>query len=582
MHTSYGPGPAAALLAAALFALTSCASAPAPSPRREPAPQRAAPATTPAPEAANNRVTGLGGSSGRAGGAQDYPGTATPSPTPATAPSQNAVELKLYLMSKCPYAVQALDGVTRAMVGLPGAVKLKLDYIVTEDFTNGQFKALHGLDEVRGNILQLCVQHNHSPATFLKFLSCQNRNWRQIPAGWEQCARDAGVPVAALGQCANSGVGDQLLRDSMHRSKAAGAKGSPTIYLAGKAYSGGRSKRDFMKAVCNAIPAAERPGSCTQFPPPVQVQLTVLNDRRCKDCKTAAMVTSLRSRFFPALTVKELDYSDPEGRRLYRQLKLKHLPALLLAQGVEKADMFPRFARWLKLTAGYYVLKMPSRFDPTAEICDNNKDDTGNRRVDCADPTCRKTLICRRNKRRRLDVFVMSQCPFGVRALDAMREVLSNFKGKLRFDIHYIAEKKADGSFNALHGQPEVEENIRHLCAKKYYRRGNKYLDYIWCRNRNYRSDDWKPCATGGISQQVIERCASGAVGKLLLARDLKEAKALKISGSPTFLANNRHKFNGITAEKIKTEVCRHNPRLPGCGNTLSSDANAPAGACGK
>jgi hypothetical protein len=581
MHTTHRPEPLAALFAATLLALAGCATAPATPPRQEPASKAADPVPEDGAEADTNRVTGLGGAQVQS--QPDHPGTASPSPAPTTPPTANAVELTLYVMSKCPFAVQAEDGVARAMVGLPGAVKLKLDYIVTEDLTTGQFKALHGLDEVRGNILQLCVQHNYGPAAFLKFLSCQNRNWRQIPAGWEQCARKAGVPVAALGACANSGAGDQLLRDSMHRSKAAGATGSPTIHVAGKSYSGGRSKHDFMKAVCSAIPAADRPGTCTRFPPPVQVQMIVLGDRRCKECKTAGMVNNLRSRFFPAMTVKELDYSDPEGRRLYQQLKLKHLPALLLAPGVEQADKYPQIARWLKPMGGYQVLKVPSRFDPTAEICDNNKDDTGNRRVDCADPTCRKTLICRRLKRRSLDVFVMSQCPFGVRALDAMRDVLSNFKGKLRFNIHYIAEKKDDGGFTALHGQPEVEENIRHLCAKKHYRRGNKYLDYIWCRNRNYRSNDWKSCATGGISQKVIERCSAGAMGQRLLARDLKEAKALKIRGSPTFLANNRHKFNGITAEKIKTEVCKHNPRLPGCGNTLSTSSDVPAGgACGK
>ena len=34
------------------------------------------------------------------------------------------------------------------------------------------------------------------------------------------------------------------------------------------------------------------------------------------------------------------------------------------------------------------------------------------------------SLLCREEKKNALDVFVMSQCPYGVLGLDAMKEVL--------------------------------------------------------------------------------------------------------------------------------------------------------------
>lgn len=175
----------------------------------------------------------------------------------------------------------------------------------------------------------------------------------------------------------------------------------------------------------------------------------------------------------------------------------------------------------------------------------------------------------------------MSQCPYAAAGLIAMKEVLKNFKGRLRFQINYIAEQKEDGTFKALHGQPEVDENIRQLCAKKHFGRRNRYLKYVWCRMETFRSDQWRTCAeTGGISAKVIERCASGPEGRRLLAANLKVAKQLKISGSPTWLINNRHKAIGITAEKIKTGVCKHNKRLVGCQNTLSDETSIPSGTC--
>jgi len=534
--------------------------------------------------AASNRVTGLGQSAG--GG--DAPAAEPPTAAAAgdgqdKAAAGKQIKLQLYVMSKCPFGVQALEGVQAALTALGGAVALRLDYIVSED-ESGQLNALHGLPELRGNILQLCVQRSHSTATFLKFLRCQNKDWRSIPSDWERCAREAGIDTRRLGACYTTAAGEQLLRDSMRRAQAAGAKGSPTIVVAGKEHSGGRTKRDFLRAICSSFAEAERPAACAAVPPPVQVRMVMLADRRCSDasCQTAGLLDNLRARFFPALTVRELDYSSAEGKRLYRALKLKHLPALLLEPGVEQVESYAQIQHWLKPRGKYLLLGVPARFDPTAEICDNKKDDTGNGRVDCADPTCRQQLLCRRTRPRHLQVFVMSQCPYGVIGLNAIKEVLSNFKGRLAFEIHYIATQAEGGGFSALHGQPEVEENIRQLCAKQHYGRGNTYLDYIWCRNKDVRSDDWKPCAQGRISAQVIERCASGPEGKQLLARDIKTAAALGISGSPTWLANNRHKFNGVTAEAIKTEVCKHNKGLPGCDKTLSdtTDTGSGGGSC--
>ena len=158
--------------------------------------------------------------------------------------------------------------------------------------------------------------------------------------------------------------------------------------------------------------------------------------------------------------------------------------------------------------------------------------------------------------------------------------MLANFKNRVNFDVHYIADKKGDG-FGSLHGQPEVDENIRQLCAKKYYGQGYKYMDYIWCRNKNYRSTDWKPCATGGISAAKIEKCATGDEGKKLLEEDIKVAKALSISASPTWLANNKFKFSGIAPEAIKSNVCQHNKGLAGCDKKLTEKTDVKGGACG-
>jgi hypothetical protein len=326
-----------------------------------------------------------------------------------------------------------------------------------------------------------------------------------------------------------------------------------------------------------------KPSSGTEARQPDQpgsVSAVFLTDRRCKRCNLDGLIQNLRARFFPELRVKTLDYGDSAGRALFGELGLTRLPALLFEPAVEKHEKYPQIARWIVARGKYRQLRVKAPFDPTAEICDNKRDDTGDGAVDCADATCKEKPVCRPDVPRKLDVFVMSQCPYGVKALDAIKEVLPAFAGRIDFDVHYIATRTEKG-VKSLHGPAEVAENIRQLCAKKHYRRGNKYMEYIWCRNKDYRSESWEGCATGGISAAVIERCAE-TEGMKLLEADIKIAEDLEIFGSPTWLANNRHKFSGIAPEQIKNSLCQHNEGLAGCEKKLSGAGAPPAGSCGK
>jgi hypothetical protein len=490
----------------------------------------------------------------------------------------SGVKVEMYIMSKCPFGVQAVQGFKPVLDELGDGVDFHLDYIVTEN--NGQFGSLHGEPEVKGNLQQLCAMKNYPDIKkWMAFIDCQNKNWRTIPDGWEPCAAQTGMDKGRLRSCFEGSEGKDLLRESMKRANAAKAQGSPTILVGGAPYDGGRTKNDFLRAICTKMTTG-KPAVCTKIPEDVEVNAVVLTDKRCKECQTAGLEANLKSRFFPKLKVKTLDYADAQGKTLYKQLGIQHLPIMLFEQGVEKAERYAQIERWMSPVSKdtkYKQLKIPAKFDPTAEICDNKTDDNNDGKVDCDDATCKEDVLCRKEIANKIDVFIMSQCPFGVQAVDAMKEVLDNFKGKIKFDVHYIADGNK-AAFNSLHGQPEVDEDIRQLCVKKHYARNNKWLDYMWCRNKDYRSTDWKPCAKEGVVAAVVEKCATGDEGKGLLEEDIKIAKSLQVSGSPTWLANNKFKFSGIAANDIKNNICERNKGLAGCDKKLAEKANAPAG----
>ncbi len=503
--------------------------------------------------------------------------TTTGAPAAKTGGAGGAVKVEMYVMSQCPYGVQALDGIIPALQKIGDGVDLAIEYIGRDN--GGVLESMHGESEVAGNIAQLCAA-KIAPAAHLKFISCVNKEWRSIPGNTESCASEAGIDAAAFKACKDGDEGKALLAASFKRAEQAGATGSPTIKVNGQPYAGGRSPDDFTRSLCAEFGAGSGPKYCAELPPPPEVNVLAITDKRCKDCQVEPIIASLKGPF-SGLKAKVLDFSEPEAKAACQEAGVKYLPAVLFDESINKDENGAKqMARWLEPAGKYKSLKLGAEFDPTAEICDNGGDDTGNSLVDCADPTCKESLVCRPEKKGALDVFVMSQCPYGVLGLDAMKEVLEAFEGELEFGVHYIAAEK-DGEFQALHGPPEVAENIRQLCAIKHYK--DKFMDYIWCRNENIRSEEWQKCTgANGIATAVIEKCSTGGEGKQLHSEDIKFAHALKIGGSPTWLVNNRHMFNGVAAQDIQKQLCDHNPGLKGCAKQLSGKpSGAPQGSCG-
>lgn len=494
------------------------------------------------------------------------------------ATTSEKAKLDFYVMSQCPFGTQVEDAVTPVLDQLGANVEFRLNYIAS-DQGNGNFQSLHGDNEVQGDLVQLCAA-KYNPDKFMDMIVCQNKDATKIPQNWEQCAKDKGLDVEKIKACYAGGEAKTLLSASILETGKVGATGSPTMYLNGNKYAGGRQTTDFLRQICNAF--TTKPQACLNIPEASKVSMIVLNDKRCKACDVTNVVTQLQ-QLFPGLQSQTLDYGDAAGKKMYSDLQLTVLPALLFDTSVEKGEGYSNVQKYLEKKGDYWSLRIGASFDPTAEICDNGIDDTGDGLVDCADLTCQSTLICRPEIQKKLDLFVMSQCPYGLQALNAMQEVLTTFKGNIDFSIHYIADETSDGVFSSLHGQGEVDEDIRELCATKYYPEDYKYMDYIWCRNKDIKGTDWETCAKeAGMSTAMIKNCFDGTEGKQLLRDNIKLSNELQIGASPTFLANNKKDFGGIDAQTIKTNYCASNTGLAGCEKTLSGDTGGtPAGNCG-
>ncbi|MBL6974445.1 MAG: hypothetical protein ISR64_01815 [Deltaproteobacteria bacterium] len=502
-------------------------------------------------------------------------------PAPKAAATGEKVEVAFHVMSQCPFGVQVENGIAPVLKKIGDNIDFKLEFIGNEK--DGKLTSMHGDSEVQGNILQLCSV-KHAPDKYMDVILCMNKNMRGIPGNFDACADETKVDKAKIKACADGEEGKGLLSASYKRSQAKGARGSPTIFLAGEKYRGGRQEAQFMRAICNKF-KGEKPAACKDIPEPKKIALKVLTDKRCKECYPDRIVKQLKN-MFPGLDDSTLDYGTPEGKKLYDAMAskgVKMLPAFLFDPIVAEDPGFNQIKRFAKDAGEYKLLQIGAKFDPTAEICDNKADDDANGKIDCDDPGCKGQLVCRPVVENNLKLFIMSMCPFGVKAGNAMKEVLDAFGKDMNFELHFIADETAPGQFKALHGPKEVAENIRQLCAAKYYPKNNKFMDYIWCRNDDYKSADWEPCAKKAkMDAGRIKKCSEGEEGKKLHSEDIKIAKALGIGASPSWLANNKFKFSGLAPEQIKTNFCSYNKGAKGCAKTLTSDVKGPQGGCGQ
>jgi len=485
------------------------------------------------------------------------------------------INFDLYVMSQCPYGTQAEEAVAGAMAGFDDYVNFNVEYIADKT-ADGNFQSLHGQNEVSGDLYQLCVKSNYQNK-FWEYLACQNKNYQDLNSSFEPCANEIGADFNKLKTCAEGQTGSELLTASSAKAKELNVSGSPTFYINGEQYTGARTKIALQRALCGAI--ENKAKVCQELPQDKEFTAYLMRDSRCTTdmCATSGLEEQLKITF-PKIKVAEMDYITDNGKEFFEKYELTYLPAVLFTKDVEMTDNYSQVQKYLTPTADLYNLAIGASYNPTKEICYNNIDDTGNGKVDCADPDCEGFLECRSEKPKRLDLFVMSMCPYGTQAMNSTKEVLDNFGNNIDLHINYIANENADGSFQSLHGQSEVDENMRELCAMKYY--PETYLDYIWCRNKNIQGD-WTECAA---DYSAIKVCFEGSEGKKLHSENIAFANSLNIGASPTWLVNNRYAFNGIDAETAKTNFCKYND-VEGCQNTLTGQtqadsASTPAGSC--
>ena len=190
-----------------------------------------------------------------------------------------------------------------------------------------------------------------------------------------------------------------------------------------------------------------------------------------------------------------------------------------------------------------------------------------------------------------VELYVMSFCPYGTQAEDAMKPVVDLLGSSANIQVHYIATVQGDilESISSLHGPTEAVEDVRQLCIMENYDQ-TTFWNYVMDLNANCVSlyNDataydtcWKNAASqNGIDANQIQTCIdSEGVG--LISADAQLASLNQVSGSPTLIINGVRYSGARTPEGYKQAICDAFTTAPSeCSETLSGATSTTTGSC--
>lgn len=186
----------------------------------------------------------------------------------------------------------------------------------------------------------------------------------------------------------------------------------------------------------------------------------------------------------------------------------------------------------------------------------------------------------------KVELFVMSFCPYGNKAEQTMEPVYELLGDKVDWNIHYIVSEK-NGKFSSLHGQPEVDQDARELCVLKN-QGTKKWFEFANYVNENCGSEGkcWKEAAKeNDLDPEKISSCAEEN-GDKMLKEEAQISNKKGASGSPTLF------INGTESETVyeygkpntyKETICSAFEESPSeCNEELSSSENSTnaGGSC--
>ncbi len=187
-----------------------------------------------------------------------------------------------------------------------------------------------------------------------------------------------------------------------------------------------------------------------------------------------------------------------------------------------------------------------------------------------------------KSDRPQAQLFLMSFCPYGNQAEEIMMPVVNLLKDTADIIPRYIVSK-TENTYSSLHGEQELNQNVRELCVYKY--QSEKFWDFLKEVNADCTYENADTCWTGparkvGININQISQCQKQEFSALL-DQQITLTTQHNVSGSPTLLINDTPYNGSRNAESFKQAICSafNNPPEE-CSTVLGDEVEAAQGGC--
>lgn len=180
-----------------------------------------------------------------------------------------------------------------------------------------------------------------------------------------------------------------------------------------------------------------------------------------------------------------------------------------------------------------------------------------------------------------VELFVMSQCPYGTQIEKGILPVLDLLKDKISFELKFCSY--------AMHGEEELQEEMSQYCIQK--EQGDKFQSYLECFLTAGESDQ---CLTQvAVDKTGLDKCTSDTDKEFKVTENYNDKSTWQgnypsfavyqadnekygVQGSPTLVINGETISSGRDSQSLLKAICSAFNTAPAeCSQSLSSSTPA-------
>ncbi|MBN2459272.1 DsbA family protein [Candidatus Woesearchaeota archaeon] len=183
----------------------------------------------------------------------------------------NKPQIDFFVMSYCPYGNQMEEAVEPAYQLLKDKAIFNPRYVIYSNYggggpdyciSNGNLCSMHGIQELNQNVREACVNKYMGIDKWFEFALAMNDecNYQNADTCWEAVAKKLGLDTDKIKKCQEEEAVELMTVDKALGDKL-GVSGSPTTFIDGESYGGGRTGEAIKQALCAAFET--QPSECS-------------------------------------------------------------------------------------------------------------------------------------------------------------------------------------------------------------------------------------------------------------------------------------------------------------------------------